>query len=86
MGLPLEWTKNLKTDQEKQDFESLLRNSTRVMSRLRSILDDWEKELTQREYAPNDYDSPAWGYKQAHRNGERSRIKKLKDLLSFLKG
>ena len=85
MNLSLEWTNHLKSEDEKERFESLVRNSTQVLSRLSDILLDREAAILKQEVLVADYDSPAWPYKQAHRNGARSELKKLKDLLSFLK-
>jgi hypothetical protein len=83
--LSLEWTKGL--DQKaKESLEFTIRNSATALGRLFEILDQREEELTRQECNLKDYDTPNWEVRQAHRNGERSQIRKLKDLLSFLKG
>jgi hypothetical protein len=81
--LSLEWTKGL-SEKEKEEFEQMVRRSL-VVPRLLGIIKEWELELSNKETS-EDYSDAAWAYKQAHRNGDRSRIKKLKDLLSFKEG
>jgi hypothetical protein len=70
---------------KKQTIEAAIRNSTPLVRQLNLVLDKWEEELTSAESKITDYDTPAWDVRQAHRNGDRARIRKLRDLLSFLK-
>jgi hypothetical protein len=50
------------------------------------ILDEWEEDLTRQETKLSDFDTPNWEVRHAYRLGDRSRIRKLRDLLGFLKG
>jgi hypothetical protein len=81
--LSLEWFKDIPTER-KEEFERALRSSTTIVSQLLHLLDTWELDLNAQETIV-DYDTPSWAAKQAHRNGDRARIRKLRDLLSFLK-
>jgi hypothetical protein len=84
-ALSVEWTKGL--DQKaKESLEQTIRNSTTALTRLLEIVEEREAELTRKECSVDDYDTPNWAVRQAHRNGERSQLRKLKDLLSFMKG
>jgi hypothetical protein len=83
--ISLEWLKGIPED-KRASFEEVLRNSSQALSRLYDMLSEREEELTRQESNIGDYDTPNWAVRQAHRNGERSQIRKLKDLLSFLKG
>lgn len=83
--LSVEWFKGVPEDRRK-DFETALRNSTLALGRLYDLLGEWEEELDRAEIKITDYDTPNWSEKAAHRNGDRSRIRKLRDLLSFLNG
>ena len=78
------WTDNLKTEDEKERFEQALRNDTLVLGRLQEILDIKLTELESQETKFEDYKDPSWAYKQAHRNGYKSGLKFVEDLLSFL--
>lgn len=84
MSLSVEWMKHISDPKKKQDFEAVLRNSTVVIARLRSLCAEWENELNTQEMKISDYDTPNWAEKQAHRNGDRSRLRKLRDLLASL--
>lgn len=85
MKLSLEWFKGVPPDR-KDAYESVIRNSTVMAERLLALCDEWENDLSRAETKVSDYDTASWGYKQAHRNGDRARIRKLRDLLSFLHG
>lgn len=82
--LSVEWFKNIPPE-KRGSFEEVLRNSGTALNRLREIALEWERELETQEIKPEEFDNPAWAYKQARRIGDRSRIRKLLDLLSFLK-
>lgn len=82
--IPLDWVKNLKDEQQRSDFEYLVRNSTQVLTRLKEILVEKEQGILSQDLAIQDYDSPSWGYKQAHRNGQRSALKQITDLIGFI--
>lgn len=85
-GVPLIWTKHLNSSgkEAQEAFEKTLRNSTLVLNRLRQILDERENSINQQEFSISDYDSNSWHYKQAHRNGQRSMLKEIKDLIKFI--
>lgn len=83
--LSVEWFKGVPTER-RETFEQAIRNSTTALGRLYDLLDEWEKDLDRSETTITDFDSPNWALRQAYRNGDRSRIRKLRDLLSFLKG
>lgn len=83
--LSVEWFRGL-PEEKKEGFELALRNSSLALGRLYDLLDEWERDLDSAEAKLDDYDNPSWSHKQAHRNGDRSRIRKLRDLLGFLKG
>ena len=80
--LKLDWTKNLPPER-KQGFEDALRNSTLVIDRLRQIMNEWEQSLLAEETTKDQYSSPSWAMLQAHRNGSREIIKKVRDLTDF---
>lgn len=84
-ALSLEWTKGI-SPEKKADFEAAVRNSVTALGRLYDLCDEWEAELNSKETKISDYDTPNWAVRQAHRNGDRSRIRKLRELLSFLQG
>jgi hypothetical protein len=78
------WTKHLKNAKEKEEFESLLRNSTRVLTRLREIIEEKETDLASSQTKIEDYDSPSWAFKEAHRHGRQAELKFLKEIIDFI--
>jgi hypothetical protein len=83
MSISVEWFIDVPTDRKDQ-IEAALRSSPVIVRQLNKLLDRWENDLNAAESRISDYETPSWGEKQAHRNGDRSRIRKLRDLLSFL--
>lgn len=69
---------------KKDDFEKQIRRESTVLMHLRNMVKRWEAELLRQSSSAHDYNSPSWAYKQAHNNGDYARLRKMKDLLSFL--
>jgi hypothetical protein len=82
-GIPSDWIKSL-PEAERVEFEKSLRHSTTVLTRLQQIVDEKLFAIEREENSTVIYDTPSWAYKQAHLNGERSGLTKIKNLLSFL--
>lgn len=77
------WTQNIQDPKDKADFEVIVRNSTRLLTRLKGIIEEQEKALHSQSFSLDDFRDPNWSHKQAYRNGELSRLKKMKDLIPF---
>lgn len=84
MTLAVDWTKHISNEDAKEDFAKVVYNSTVVLMRLRDMLTEYEKELARIEVKSDSYENSAWCFKQAHINGRKQELKRLKDLLSFL--
>jgi len=82
--LALVWTKHLKDSKEKETFEASLRNSKVALSRMQQILDEMERDLSASETSIKDFEDPNWSHKQAFKNGQRSSIKTLRQLIDFI--
>lgn len=83
MNLSTSWTRHIQDQDRREDFEKVLRNNSLLFKRLNEIAQEWEASLNSEETSKDQYQSPAWACLQAHRNGSRETIKKLKDLISF---
>lgn len=81
-GLNSLWTRHLPPAQQ-EDFSKLVRNSTQLLTRLKSILEERERELNQVSFSVDDFKDPNWSHKQAHRLGSLAELKRLKDLIPF---
>ena len=84
--LSVVWTRHLKDESKKEEFEKTIRASTTMAYRLLDILKEEEDALDAKSCSIADFDNPNWALKQAFIMGEKSRIKKLRDLLEHIKG
>jgi hypothetical protein len=67
----------------KKDFELAVRNSRVISDRLLEIIEAIDEGLDRKEMSIEDYNE-GWIYKQAHINGQRSALNRVKELFSFL--
>ena len=77
------WTKHLSNDTEKQQFINEILGSKRVLARLGDLIDELEHGLEEQELSPKAYDNPNWAFRQAHVNGMKSVLRKIKSLTSL---
>lgn len=80
--MDLRWTRGLPDDQS-QSFQNLLRNSSTLLSRLKELLEEELSQITKSESSIQDFEDGNWAVKQAFRNGDRSRIRKVIDLITI---
>ena len=78
----VDWTKNLKDKEEKERFENSLLGSKHLFSRMKDILDEYEKSLNRSETDLKSFDQPNWDYKQAYKNGYRACLYKIQELIT----
>jgi len=78
-----QWTKNLDKDEDKKNFQNSILGSRPVLERLYELLDEEERDLDSSELKEAVYDSPSWSALQAHKNGQRSMIRKIKQLINL---
>lgn len=76
------WTDGL-DPKSKAEIEYGLKHVPPILKRLKEMLQKDLAEVEGLEIKVSDYASPSWAYLQAHRNGEKARLKKTLDLLSF---
>jgi hypothetical protein len=78
------WTANIANDPEaKASFEDYLNNNSRLLTRLKDIIEEKEKVLSKSELSLTSYDSIGWSHKQAHINGRRAELAELKQLITI---
>jgi hypothetical protein len=78
------WTANVVNNfEEKTSFEEYLRNNTRLLTRLKQIIEDKENALDKIDYSLSSYDNSNWSHKQAHINGRRAELVAFKQLLTL---
>ena len=77
------WVKNLQTDEEKKRFESSLVSARLVLDRLTQLLTEEEEGIDRSEFLIDTYESASWAAKQAHKNGQRAMLQKIKNLINL---
>lgn len=73
----------VKTKEEKEQFERSIRNGTTALKRLQEIIEAHAKSL-EAPKSMEDYDSPGWATKQADRLGQLRAYRTLLTLLEFI--
>lgn len=81
--MKLEWTKNSKSEKDKQELEEIIRRATIPFGRLKEIIQERLEVLDRDEESIKDFDQPNWEHKQAFRNGVRATHKYYLNLLDF---
>lgn len=64
-------------------FKQSVRAAKPVFEKLIQIIDQELRILDQSELSQKAYDTPGWDYKQAHRNGLREGLTKIKTLINL---
>lgn len=77
------WTNNLKDPSEAERFRKYLYGSKSILERQYQLLTDMENELDKSETDTSSYDSPSWAARQAHKNGFRECLQKIKKLITL---
>lgn len=78
------WTKNLKTEPERQDFTDYLRGSTRLLNRLEDLIVEEQQNLDRLEVSVKAFESPSWAYQQAYYNGFKACLIMFLKLVKIL--
>ena len=77
------WTKNLQTQEEKDNFNNQLLGARPVLERLAELLNEKEVELDRSERSLKAYDNPNWSHLQAHKNGCASMLQSVRELINL---
>lgn len=77
------WTKNCKSEEEKQQFVNSLNGSKIVLDRMKELLIEMEKDVEDTELSFKSYDTPNWAEKQAHKNGFKNAIRQINKLITL---
>lgn len=59
--------------------------NTTLLSVLDEILREMVESVNKEEVSDDQYESPSWAYKQAHRNGQKNVLKELSKLTQHLR-
>lgn len=79
----IDWTKHLKTEEEKEQFRNQVKAAKPVLDRLKALIDEREAGLDKLDLDPKSFNSPGWPFYQASRIGAKASTmwtRKLIDL------
>lgn len=79
----VEWTKHLKDPEVKSRFENQIYSAKDVLDRIKVLLSEKEETLDRQEMNIEVYNMPNWENRQAHKNGQRSSLAWLKQLVDL---
>jgi hypothetical protein len=79
----VDWTKNLKTDEEKQHFEDRIRSSKDVLERLMQLLKERTDSIDMQTTTLKSFDSPNWANRRAFMDGFKSCSKIINKLIDL---
>lgn len=82
-GFTTEWVRHL-PEEERKEFEQLVRNSTVVLGRLMQIIDMKIESIEREELNKETYENPGYPYWQAHVNGRVGGLSEIRRLLEFM--
>jgi hypothetical protein len=77
------WTRHLKTDQEKQEFEKYVKGSKHLLERQMQILKEEEDNLDRSELDIKSFETPNYMEKQIFKNGYRSALQFMNKLIDL---
>lgn len=77
------WTQHIHDEHEKEAFRKYVRNSPELLDRLKTLIDEREKEITRSELSEEIYDTPSWEHRQAHKNGRRQELAWMRRLVDL---
>lgn len=81
--MQVDWTKHLKTPEEKQRFQNTVIGARPVLQRMTDLLTEYEDRADKSLENPKSYDSPSWALKAADRNGFNRAISTIKALINL---
>lgn len=79
----IEWTKHLSDPEAKSRFENQVHSAKDVLDRIKHLLSEKEQTLDRQENNIEVYNMPNWSHRQAHKNGQRSSLAWLKQLVDL---
>jgi hypothetical protein len=79
----VDWTKHLKTPEEKSRFENQVQSAKPVLDRLIQLIKEKTDSLDLSETREEQFDNPNWAHKQAYKNGLRSATQGFTKLIDL---
>ena len=78
--ISLLWSKHLKDQEAKENFNKSVHGSKQVLDRLKNVIDEWIQALESEQL---DFTTPSWAYKQAALISEKRTLEKIKRFITI---
>lgn len=79
----IDWVKHCKTTEEKEQYVASLARAKWVLDDLSKLVNSNLRGRETAEISPKTYDSPNWGYQQAHNNGYKQALGDILKLINL---
>lgn len=77
------WTQHLEDPEEKERFQRIVLAAKPVLDHIKKLISAQDQSLDTREFSEKDFEKPNWPEKHAFRNGQRSVLKSLYNLIDL---
>ena len=81
--MQIDWTKNLKTPEERERFKNTVISARPVLERMTDLINEYMNAADKKLENPSSYDSPSWALKAADRNGFNRALSTIKALINL---
>lgn len=81
--MQVDWTKHLKTPEERERFKSSVLSARPVLERLNDLLSEYQASGNKSLENISSYESPSWAYRAADQNGFNRAFSMIKALINL---
>ena len=81
LSLKHSWFRGLDNEEQKAEMQTVVIAGSRALIRLRTIIKEDIASLEKKRVKASEYDSPNWGFKQAHTNGQLEELQRILSIL-----
>ena len=81
--MQVDWTKHLKTPEERERFKNSVLSARPVLERLEDLLSEYQASANKSVENISSYESPSWAYRAADQNGFNRALSTIKALINL---
>lgn len=81
--MQVDWTKHLKTPEERERFRNSVYSARPVLERLTDLLSEYQASADKSVESLSSYESPSWAYRAADQNGFNRALSTIKALINL---
>lgn len=81
--MQVDWTKHLKTPEERERFKNSVLSARPVLERLNDLVNEYQETGDKSVRNLSSYESPSWAYRAADQNGFNRAFSMIKALINL---